>query len=117
MTPLEKAVQYQRISPNRFEVAVESATPQLLVVSENWYPGWKALVNGRPQPIYRAYGVLMGVFIEPGSSRVMFTYRPTHFYWGVFLALGAFLILLLSLVQTFVPGRQGEDSRAGQMEA
>ena len=29
-------------SPNRFRVETDCLTPKLLVVSQNWYPGWKA---------------------------------------------------------------------------
>jgi hypothetical protein len=89
-----EAPRYYRRSPNRFEVEVDSLTPQLLVVSENWYPGWKALVNGTPQKIYRANGTLMGVLIGPGHSQIDFTYRPTHFTWSVLLTLAALFTLL-----------------------
>ena len=89
-----EAPRYYRRSPNRFEVEVDSPIPQLLVVSENWYPGWKAMVNGTPQKIYRANGTLMGVLIGPGRSQVDFIYRPTHFTWCIFLTGAALLSLL-----------------------
>ena len=96
-----EAPRYYRRSPNRFEVEVDSPAPQLLVVSENWYPGWKAIVNGTPQKIYRANGTLMGVLISPGHSQIDFIYRPTHFTWSVFLTVAALLTLLATASLNF----------------
>ena len=96
-----EAPRYYRRSPNRFEVEVDSPAPQLLVVSENWYPGWKAIVNGTPQKIYRANGTLMGVLISPGHTQIDFIYRPTHFTWSVFLTVAALLTLLATASLNF----------------
>lgn len=78
---------FSRRSPNRFAVAVRTARPCFLVVSENWYPGWKAEVNGKPRALHRVNGALMGVFVDPGSSQIEFRYLPTHFYLGMSLTL------------------------------
>ena len=48
----------------------------LLVVSETFYPGWEATVDGKPQPIYEVFGALRGVVLESGSHRVEMRYRP-----------------------------------------
>jgi uncharacterized membrane protein YfhO len=67
----------------------------LLVVSETFYPGWEATVDGKPQPIYEVFGALRGVVLESGSHRVEMRYRP-----GV-VALGAalsFSVIALSFL-------------------
>ena len=48
----------------------------LLIVSETYYPGWDAYVDGKPQPIYEVFGALRGVVLESGSHRVEMRYRP-----------------------------------------
>jgi hypothetical protein len=48
----------------------------LLVVSETFYPGWEATVDGKPQPIYEVFGALRGVVLESGDHRVEMRYRP-----------------------------------------
>ena len=88
--------QYTRRNPNEFQVEVNTSTQQFLVVSENWYPGWKATVNGIRQKVYRSYGTLMGVVIGPGHSQVIFSYRPTHFIWSVLYTAAACLTLLIA---------------------
>ena len=88
---------FTRQSPNRFQVDTQSLVANLLVVSQNWYPGWKARVNGQLRRVERVNGALMGVQVGPGTSRVEFVYRPTRFLWAVALALGAFGVLGFSL--------------------
>jgi hypothetical protein len=84
-------------SPNRFQVDTQSLAASLLVVSQNWYPGWKARVNGQLRRVERVNGALMGVQVGPGTSKVEFVYRPTRFLLAVMLALGAFAFLGFSL--------------------
>ena len=90
----------EQYTPNRFLVSRKGKHPVLLVVSQNWYPGWTVIVNGTSRPISRVYGTLMGVTLDSGTSQVEFNYWPTHFYWslissglaGVILIVAALLI-------------------------
>ena len=92
----EIPVHFTRESPNRFVVEAQAARHFFLVVSENWYPGWTAKVNGTPQPLMRANGALMGVFLNPGPSKVEFSFRPRHFYWALSLTMISLLTLVLA---------------------
>ena len=80
---------FVRESPNRFRVETSSPQPKLLVVSQNWYPGWKATVNGRPRPVERVNGTLMGVQVDSGAALVEIWYRPTGFVWALGMTLAA----------------------------
>ncbi len=77
-------------------VQAQLACRGLLVVSEAFYPGWNAYVDGQPQPIYEVFGALRGVVLESGSHRVEMRYRPPIVAIGAALsfpaiALGLFL--------------------------
>lgn len=89
---------FEQLSRNRFRVDREGTSPAFLVVSQTWYPGWTATVNGTPRPIKRANGVLMGVSVDSGISEVQFTYRPTYFYWALGLTILAASTLVLAAV-------------------
>ena len=91
-----ETLQFEQLSRNRFQVRREAATPALVVVSQIWYPGWTATVNGVSRPIKKTYGVLMGVFVDSGTSEVQFTYRPTYFYWALGLTILAASTLILA---------------------
>ena len=88
---------FARESPNRFRVETHSPMPKLLVVSQNWYPGWKARINGQLRPVERVNGTLMGVQIDAGASQVEFSYRPTGFYWAVGMTVAALGVLGFSM--------------------
>src|ERR1019366_2771479 len=62
-------------------------TPSLLVLSEMWYPGWKATVNGQPAVIERVDGALRGILIPPGHSRMELHYQPLSQILGAILTL------------------------------
>jgi hypothetical protein len=54
----------------------------MLILSQTFYPGWEATVDGRQERLYQAYGVLQGVVTGSGSHRVEFLYRPKTVFWG-----------------------------------
>ena len=58
-------------------------------MTDQYYPGWEATVDGRPTPIYRANHLFRAVSVPQGQHRVVFRFVPRSFYLGVFVALGA----------------------------
>ena len=64
------------------------------MLSETWYPGWWARVNGLLAPIYRVNAVLRGIVVPQGRSEVYLRYLPTGFKQGAVLSLGFGLIWL-----------------------
>jgi hypothetical protein len=72
----------------------------LLVVSETFYPGWEALVDGKPQPIYEVFGALRGVVLESGNHRVEMRYRPGVVMLGAALSFSAIALSLLLMFRS-----------------
>lgn len=66
---------------------VDAGTNGLLVLSEVYYPGWRATVNGAPATIERVDGALRAIRVPRGHSRVELTYRPAAQIAGLFLTL------------------------------
>lgn len=48
----------------------------MLILSDVWYPGWVASVDGAATHIYQTYGAVRGVVVDRGQHRVEFHYRP-----------------------------------------
>jgi hypothetical protein len=59
----------------------------MLVLSDVWYPGWVATVDGRPTGIYQPYAALRGVVLDKGQHRVKFEYRPMSARIGALMTL------------------------------
>jgi Bacterial membrane protein YfhO len=86
-----EAVQASMITPTRMELEVDAQSRGLLVLSENYYPGWRATIEGQSAPIYRVDSGLRGVVVPRGHSRVVLSYAPASVYWGGLLTSVAFL--------------------------
>jgi len=94
-------VRFGACGPNRTELTARSQSRGLLVLSEIFYPGWHATVNGRTVPIHEVDGALRGVVIPGGQSRVVLRYFPWTFWLGSLLSLAAFSGVLLAVLVTW----------------
>ncbi len=54
----------------------------MVVLNDNWYPGWRASVDGKSVPIYSAYMTVRGVIVGVGDHVVEMRYRPRALYLG-----------------------------------
>ena len=67
---------------NRLQLLVNSTEDNLLVLSDTYYPGWKAFVNGKETKIYRADYTFRGIPLNAGTHQVEFVYDPMSFKLG-----------------------------------
>ena len=80
-----------RLSDTSIEVQVDAETTAFLVLSDVYYPGWQATIDGEPTHVLRTNYVLRGVMVSPGVHVVRFEFRPTRFYAGA--GISAFAVL------------------------
>jgi hypothetical protein len=80
-------VQNARFGLQSVSVEVQMACRGLLLVSDNWYPGWRATVDGKSQPIFKADTTIRAVIVEKGKHTVKMNYRPTSVIAGFLLFL------------------------------
>jgi uncharacterized membrane protein YfhO len=59
----------------------------MVILSDTWFPGWRATVDGKSATIHRAYGAVRGVIVEPGSHVIEMRYRPLSVFAGLGLTL------------------------------
>lgn len=82
----QETAQVSAIAPNQMELEVNAQSRGLLVLSENYYPGWRATIDGQSAPIYRVDSGLRGLIVPRGRSRVELRYAPASVYWGGLLS-------------------------------
>jgi hypothetical protein len=68
--------------PDRLRVAVRLDGPGHLLVVEGYDPGWRALVDGVPQPLLRANAAFRAVALPAGDHVVDLVYRPASLWLG-----------------------------------
>lgn len=79
------------------EVALETEAdgPALLVSSEAWYPGWRAWVNGREQPLVLTNAAFRGLAVPAGRSTVRMRFDPPVLWRGAAVSLAALAALAM----------------------
>lgn len=90
------------LARKRVVVEADAPTPGVLVMSDTWYPGWRATVDGKPAPLLRADYALRGVALPAGRHTVEFTYRSVPAALGLWLS----LLGLVALGAVAVIGRK-----------
>ena len=84
---------------NRLELEATSLTDGILVLSEVFYPGWKAYVDGAETEILRTDYNLRGVAFPGGSHHVEFRFTPPPFVTGAWISAAAVAVCLAGLVR------------------
>jgi hypothetical protein len=76
-------------------IDAEAPTDGFLLLTDTFYPGWRAQVDGVRTPIYRANISVRGIQLPKGRHEVRFTYDAPGFARGLKITLLAVSILLL----------------------
>lgn len=90
--------QITRYTPQLIEVGVRNAQPSWLVLSEIYYPGWEARLDGKPVPVERVNYTLRGVEVPAGNHHLAFSFRAPSFQRGAWCSAAGALLLLLGFV-------------------
>ena len=92
-------------------ISLETATgaPGLLVLSEAYYPAWKAYVDGEPAPLYAADHALRAVPVPAGEHSVELRYESWTLQTGLAVSLAAYLALAVLVVSAARRRRRGAD--------
>lgn len=89
-------VDFSREGGTVAKVQVSLQTPGLLVLSEGFYPGWRATLDGVDVPIVRANSMMRAVAVPAGEHDVVFRFRP----WSVMLGLAVTILGAIGLLLT-----------------
>ena len=84
---------------DRVEIDVTLVKDGMLVLTDAWYPGWRAYVDGEKSPIYRVNSVVRGVALKAGAHRVIFDYSPRSFKAATVLFLLSLLCVVILIVK------------------
>lgn len=69
-------VKILKYSPQNIAIVADTNSDALLFLSDNYYPGWKAKVDGKEAKIYRADYAFRAIILPEGKHEVVFYYNP-----------------------------------------
>ena len=85
---------------NTATVVAESPEPATVVMTDLYFPGWTATVDGEPAEGYRFEGMFRAVDIPAGQHTIEWTYRPTSVRNGLWISgLSIFALLAIGHVR------------------
>jgi len=89
--------------PEHITISVNTPRPGMLILRDQFYPGWKALIDSVSVPIYRANGFTRAVYVPAGAHAVEFNFKPDSLKYGMRIALVALCLLGLLFIQAIGP--------------
>jgi hypothetical protein len=97
----KRRVEFISETNNRLVLQATAEENSILVLSDTYYPGWKAFVDGKKTKIYRADYTFRAIVLSAGPHRVEFVYDPLSFKLGALFTflgiIGCVLIYLLRI--------------------
>jgi hypothetical protein len=79
--------------PEQVSIEADVETPGYLVLTDSYYPGWRALVDGQRAEILRADYCFRAVHLPRGEHVVEFIYDPTLVKVGLAVSLVSILLV------------------------
>lgn len=83
---------------NSISLDVSTRGDGILVLSEIYYPGWKAYVNGKEQKVLRANWNLRAIKVSQGKHKIDIRFEPKEFYDGIWISLGTIGLCVIGIV-------------------
>ena len=96
-------VEITRYEPREVQLRIELCQPGLVVLTDTYFGGWRADVDGERRDIHRTNFLFRGVYAEAGRHQVRFRYAPASYKVGLVLSVvstAAALLLLLRGLST-----------------
>jgi hypothetical protein len=108
LSPLRNSATVTSYQPGRvsIELAAPAAAGNILVLSENFYPGWSATSGSTPLPVSRVNYNLIGVALSPGTQRVELRFADAAYARGKPVTYVALAVAALLLIAGIVADRR-----------
>jgi hypothetical protein len=92
--------QVHYINVNHINIHIKVKVPSMLVFTEVWFPGWKAIVNGKESKIYRVNYCQRGIWLEKGEHHVQMIFSP--FSWRIGSAISVITLSIIICIVIFI---------------
>jgi hypothetical protein len=80
--------------PDSMTMKVHAPADSFMVLSEVWYPGWQAKVDGKDTSIFRTDYAFRGILMPAGDHIVTMEFKPWNYRAGIAATSGTLAFLL-----------------------
>jgi uncharacterized membrane protein YfhO len=95
--PLTTSVEITASAVNDVKLRATTPSASVLILSQTYYPGWKAEVDGKRAEVFPVDIALTGIQVPAGLHEIRFDFLPLSFEIGAALTLASALTLLALL--------------------
>jgi uncharacterized membrane protein YfhO len=81
-------------SPNKRAYDIEVTSGNILVFTENYYPGWHILIDGKPAQQVKVNHTFSGIFVSQGTHTITRYFMPRSLIMGAIISLIALLLVI-----------------------
>jgi len=100
-SPSSGTLNIRRLDANEIEIDATTAAPAYLVMSEVYYPGWRAEVDERTAKVFPANFAFRAVYIEPGTHHIRLFFLPTTWVVGLTISVLTWCFLFVLVIRRF----------------
>jgi uncharacterized membrane protein YfhO len=105
-TAATASVIFNESSEERLEIEVDASASGWLFISDTYYPGWQATLDGRPVKIYRADICGRAIAVGPGRHRIELSFRSRSFGLGMWTSLASLVLIGGGLAFSYIRRRK-----------
>lgn len=88
-------------TPNEIVIKTDNEVDAFLLISDLYYPGWKALIDDKQVEMKNIDQLFRAVFVRKGVSFVKFIYQPRSVKIGAYISMVSFILLSLILISGY----------------
>jgi uncharacterized membrane protein YfhO len=85
-------------TPNTVNISYRNGAGKTLLLADTYYPGWKAMINGKETKIDKCDGDFRCVKLTEQNGTVVFDYQPQSFWVGIKISLVCLVATLAALI-------------------
>lgn len=96
-TDISGSAQITAYNADKVTIATRSNKTGLLFLSDTYFPGWKAYVDGKETKVFETDYAFRSIVLPAGQHTVIFSYQPESFMWGIITGICSLLLLSFTL--------------------
>ncbi len=101
---------------NKIELDLSTDRDGLLVLSEIFYPGWTAYIDGKETEVYCTDYNLRGVFVPQGNHKGIVRFEPASYARGLWISLSTLLMCGAGLGVSLKRSRRKEGTQKAETQ-
>jgi len=90
----EKSAEIVSYQANEVKIKVNTSKDRIMVLSDSFYLGWEAFLDGKKAEIYRANYNIRAIRVPEGNHIILFIYKPRTFFFSCMISF-TFLFFLI----------------------